>query len=195
MNDANVIKNLRTKHGLSQEEFAIRLGVVRQTVSRWERGTAEPGLGDIKNMCALFGVTPDYFFSANSQSGAESRKSASASQQKSASYVPPTVAEAVTSATLTTPFVPAPCKTHSRSRVRIRAVTAVFCITAILFVVMILCSIIVGLTAFSVNYGFDVIVDFTAIDFVISVLVTVLLGALSVLMFLYRRRLKLAEAD
>ena len=32
------IKKLRKDIGLSQEEFAIRLNVVRQTVSKWENG-------------------------------------------------------------------------------------------------------------------------------------------------------------
>ena len=32
------IKNLRKAKGLSQEELAIQLNVVRQTVSKWEKG-------------------------------------------------------------------------------------------------------------------------------------------------------------
>ena len=32
------IKNLRKSKGLSQEELAIKLNVVRQTVSKWEAG-------------------------------------------------------------------------------------------------------------------------------------------------------------
>lgn len=31
------IKNLRKTKGLSQEELAIKLNVVRQTVSKWEK--------------------------------------------------------------------------------------------------------------------------------------------------------------
>ena len=36
------IKNLRKARGLSQEELAIKLNVVRQTVSKWERGESVP---------------------------------------------------------------------------------------------------------------------------------------------------------
>ena len=36
------IKNLRKEKGLSQEELAIKLNVVRQTVSKWERGLSVP---------------------------------------------------------------------------------------------------------------------------------------------------------
>ena len=32
------IKAVRNSKGLSQEELAIKLNVVRQTVSKWERG-------------------------------------------------------------------------------------------------------------------------------------------------------------
>ena len=32
------LKQLRKSKGLSQEELAIRLNVVRQTISKWERG-------------------------------------------------------------------------------------------------------------------------------------------------------------
>lgn len=32
------IKNLRKAKGLSQEELAIKLNVVRQTISKWEKG-------------------------------------------------------------------------------------------------------------------------------------------------------------
>ena len=36
------IKALRESKGLSQEELAVRLNVVRQTVSKWERGLSVP---------------------------------------------------------------------------------------------------------------------------------------------------------
>lgn len=36
------IKNIRKAKGLSQEELAIKLNVVRQTVSKWEKGLSVP---------------------------------------------------------------------------------------------------------------------------------------------------------
>ena len=36
------IKTLRTAKGLSQEELALKLNVVRQTVSKWENGLSVP---------------------------------------------------------------------------------------------------------------------------------------------------------
>ena len=34
------IRNLRKAKGISQEELAIKLNVVRQTVSKWEKGVS-----------------------------------------------------------------------------------------------------------------------------------------------------------
>ena len=34
------LKNLRKAKGLSQEELAVKLNVVRQTVSKWEQGVS-----------------------------------------------------------------------------------------------------------------------------------------------------------
>ena len=35
------IKRMRKSKGLSQEELAIKLNVVRQTVSKWEKATSD----------------------------------------------------------------------------------------------------------------------------------------------------------
>ena len=34
------IKSIRKSKGLSQEELAIKLNVVRQTISKWEKGVS-----------------------------------------------------------------------------------------------------------------------------------------------------------
>ncbi len=36
------LRTLRTQKGLTQEELAIRLNVVRQTISKWEKGLSVP---------------------------------------------------------------------------------------------------------------------------------------------------------
>ena len=49
-NIAEKLKNLRIKHGLSQEKLAEQLMVSRQAVSKWENGETLP---DMENMIAL----------------------------------------------------------------------------------------------------------------------------------------------
>ena len=39
---SNNLKRIRKSKGLSQEELAIKLNVVRQTVSKWENGLSVP---------------------------------------------------------------------------------------------------------------------------------------------------------
>ncbi len=35
------IKTIRKSKGLSQQELAVRLNVVRQTISKWEQGVSQ----------------------------------------------------------------------------------------------------------------------------------------------------------
>lgn len=51
---------LRRREGLSQEQLADRLGVTRQSVSKWEGGTAAPELGKLIALSELFSVSVDY---------------------------------------------------------------------------------------------------------------------------------------
>ena len=48
------IKNLRKNKGLTQEEMAIRLNVVRQTVSKWEKGHSVPDAEMLQKIAELF---------------------------------------------------------------------------------------------------------------------------------------------
>jgi len=51
---------LRRGAGLSQEQLADRLGVTRQSVSKWESGTAMPELAKLIALSDAFGVSIDY---------------------------------------------------------------------------------------------------------------------------------------
>lgn len=54
------IMDLRKKNGWSQEELGERLGVSRQSISKWESEQSLPELDKILLMSKLFGVTTDY---------------------------------------------------------------------------------------------------------------------------------------
>jgi transcriptional regulator with XRE-family HTH domain len=57
METKNVILDLRTKMGLSQEELAERVFVTRQAVSRWETGETTPNIETLKLLSSLFDVS------------------------------------------------------------------------------------------------------------------------------------------
>ena len=51
------IKVLRKAKGLSQEEIAIKLNVVRQTVSKWEKGLSVPDAGMVIQIAEVLDTT------------------------------------------------------------------------------------------------------------------------------------------
>ena len=50
------IKALRKTNGLTQDELAIRLNVVRQTVSKWEKGLSVPDAEMLQRIAEVFEV-------------------------------------------------------------------------------------------------------------------------------------------
>ena len=54
------IKSFRKKKGLSQEELAIKLNVVRQTVSKWELGLSVPDAEILIKLADFYEVSVDY---------------------------------------------------------------------------------------------------------------------------------------
>ena len=57
MDTKDVILELRTKNGLSQDELAEKVFVTRQAVSRWETGETVPNTETLKGLSKLFGVS------------------------------------------------------------------------------------------------------------------------------------------
>ena len=51
------LKQLRKSKGLSQEELAIRLNVVRQTISKWEKGLSVPDADMLIKIADIFEVS------------------------------------------------------------------------------------------------------------------------------------------
>lgn len=57
MESKNIIFELRTKNGLSQDELAEKLYVTRQAVSRWENDETVPNPETLKLLSKLFDVS------------------------------------------------------------------------------------------------------------------------------------------
>ena len=57
METKDVILELRTKKGLSQDELAEKVYVTRQAVSRWENGETIPNTETLKLLSKEFNVT------------------------------------------------------------------------------------------------------------------------------------------
>lgn len=53
------IMNLRKKNNLSQEELAEKIGVARQTISKWELGETSPDLRQSKELSKIFNISLD----------------------------------------------------------------------------------------------------------------------------------------
>ncbi len=65
------IINLRKAHGWSQEDFAEKLNVSRQAISRWENDSALPDALNILQISKLFGVTTDYLLNDDYESDSD----------------------------------------------------------------------------------------------------------------------------
>ncbi len=57
-----IICQYRQKEKMTQEEFASRLGVTPQAVSKWERGNGLPDVSLIKGICTVLGINADTLF-------------------------------------------------------------------------------------------------------------------------------------
>lgn len=53
------IMELRKKNGLSQEDLAEKVGVARQTISKWELSETSPDLKQAKELSRIFNVSLD----------------------------------------------------------------------------------------------------------------------------------------
>ncbi|MBE6709626.1 MAG: helix-turn-helix transcriptional regulator [Ruminococcaceae bacterium] len=60
MSFSTVLKHLRRKNDMTQEDLADALGLTPQAVSRWETDAAFPDSSVIKKLAYLFDVTTDY---------------------------------------------------------------------------------------------------------------------------------------
>ena len=63
---ANRLLELRKKNGYSQEELANKLGISRQSVSKWERAEASPDTDNLILLAKIYNVSLDELLGASS---------------------------------------------------------------------------------------------------------------------------------
>ncbi|MBP3921430.1 MAG: helix-turn-helix transcriptional regulator [Ruminiclostridium sp.] len=87
------LQNLRKEKGLSQEELGEQLSVSRQTISKWEKGTAYPDMLNLMTISQFFGISADELISGrkeeNATEEAEERLQEEAEASVDSSKAPP----------------------------------------------------------------------------------------------------------
>lgn len=70
------IKEARTAKGMTQQQLADQVHVVRQTVSKWEKGISLPDASNIQDLCSVLGVTSSWILETgeNSDSNREAKR-------------------------------------------------------------------------------------------------------------------------
>lgn len=63
--DENIIKELRNKAKLSQNELALRLNVSPKTISKWETGKGYPDISILEPLCKELDISLDELFSGD----------------------------------------------------------------------------------------------------------------------------------
>ena len=67
MDLAGKLVDARKKKKFTQSQLAQELQVTRQTVLRWEHGTALPSTDNLRRLSQLYGVSLDYFLDEKSE--------------------------------------------------------------------------------------------------------------------------------
>jgi transcriptional regulator with XRE-family HTH domain len=68
------IKHLRKQHGLTQDDFARKLGIKRAVVGSYEEGRAIPKLPSLQDIARFFGLSLDELVSPVLRSGEKAKK-------------------------------------------------------------------------------------------------------------------------
>lgn len=56
----DVIRNLRTASSMTQSELGNRMGVIKQTISNWEKNISTPNIEAIVKLAKIFNVPTDF---------------------------------------------------------------------------------------------------------------------------------------
>ena len=92
MNIGSNLQYLRMLHqNMTQEELANRLGVSRQTVSKWELSQGNPELGKLQEICTVFNCSADDVLFGNMRLVSEAYSAIAIEKLKAFTYLKHTV--------------------------------------------------------------------------------------------------------
>lgn len=75
MNLSDNLRKIRKEHNLSQEQLAEKLGVSRQSVSKWESNQAYPEMDKVVQICNMFNINIDELLNQNINEVKEKKES------------------------------------------------------------------------------------------------------------------------
>ncbi len=88
MNITKRIIELRKKTGLSQEEFGEKLGLSRQSISKWETGEALPDVDNLILLSQKYNVSIDYILLGKEHSSTQINRQEKYKRKRLQSYAP-----------------------------------------------------------------------------------------------------------
>ncbi|HAB67167.1 MAG TPA: hypothetical protein DCE23_07355, partial [Firmicutes bacterium] len=86
MNFADNLKKIRKDHNLSQEQLAEKLGVTRQSVSKWESRQSYPEMDKVIQICNMFNYNMDELINADIKEVKETKESKNISNKYITSF-------------------------------------------------------------------------------------------------------------
>lgn len=119
------IHDLRKAKGLSQEELAEKVGVSRQTISKWESGSMQPTFDNIMLLCSTLGAEVEYFTD-------ETGKMEAVHEEIVVSDAPPN---------------------GRKEKIINRGLLAAIVVVSVIFAVCLLITVVLGFIVFTTNVG------------------------------------------
>ena len=68
------IKEIRKSEGLTQTEFAERLGIPTRNIVNYENGLRSPSSGNVQNICRTFGINEQWLLTGEGEMKSESKE-------------------------------------------------------------------------------------------------------------------------
>ncbi|MBR1689585.1 MAG: helix-turn-helix transcriptional regulator [Oscillibacter sp.] len=60
MSISSKIDDIITDGNIKIKDLSEKLGVIRQQIARWRRGSSEPTAHNIKGLCEIYNISADY---------------------------------------------------------------------------------------------------------------------------------------